>query len=153
MYCPNCGSRNQFVNSYCRNCGGFLPDFEKLAENRITPQQHLTVNSVLGGMTAVVSAALAIALYWNFLGREDTHFLIYLTAGFLTAIFFWQVQVIWRNVILKRHLPERGAIPSVESEPKQMNPGDPDAFIPADRVRETNRELAGQPIRKSPQTK
>lgn len=107
MYCPNCGASGQSAESYCRNCGVFLPDFEKALAKQTTPRDHFTANTVLSVMTAVVSATLAILLYLRFLGREDTPVLIYVTAGFLTAMFFWQAQVIWRSVLLRKEFPKR----------------------------------------------
>jgi hypothetical protein len=56
-------------------------------------------------MTAVVSLALAITLYVMFLDKDDTPIVIYLTAVFLTAIFFWQAQVFWRTCQLKKQFP------------------------------------------------
>lgn len=102
MFCPNCGKPEQKENSYCRNCGIFLPDFDNL-KKETTPEQHFIVNSTLNGLTIIVSLALAVTLYATFLGKEGTPMVIYLTAGFLTAIFFWQVQIFIRNLKLKKH--------------------------------------------------
>ena len=104
MYCPNCGKANQQVNTYCRQCGKFLPDFDKIKRREISPEEHLKANSVLNIMTAIASITLAILLYVFFFGREDTPILIYITAGFLTAMFAWQVQVFWRNLKLKKQI-------------------------------------------------
>lgn len=107
MFCPNCGKSDQETNTYCRQCGKFLPDFDKLKKREISPEEHLKVNTVLNVMSAFVSITLAILLYYFFLGKHDTPPIIYITAGFLTAMFFWQAQIFWRNILLKRQLPER----------------------------------------------
>ncbi len=109
MFCPNCGKAEHTPNSYCRHCGEFLPDFDKLEKREISPEEHLRANSILNIMTAVVSLTLAILLYINFLGAENTPVLIYITAGFLTAMFAWQVQIFIRSLILKKQiiLPKR----------------------------------------------
>ncbi len=109
MFCPNCGKSDQTENTYCRNCGKFLPDFDKLKKRETPPEEHLKANNVLNIMTAIVSLTLAILLYVNFLGAENTPVLIYVTAGFLTAIFAWQVQVFIRSLMLKKQiiLPKR----------------------------------------------
>jgi hypothetical protein len=107
MFCPNCGNADQKPETYCRQCGNFLPDFEKLKKKEIPPEVHLKANSVLSIMTAVVSLTLAILLHVFFTGRENTPVLIYITTGFLTAMFFWQVQTFWRTRLLKKHLPKR----------------------------------------------
>ena len=103
MFCPKCGNANQTENTYCRQCGTFLPDFNKLEKKTITPEQHLKANTVLNFLTAGTSLTLAILLYCFFLGQTGTHPVIYATAGFLIAIFGWQVQIIIRTFQLKKH--------------------------------------------------
>ncbi len=160
MFCPNCGGAEQNPDTFCRKCGNFLPDFESLQKKKVTPGQHLVANGVLTGMTAVVSAALAIMLYATFLGRDDTPMLIYVTAGFLTAMFFWQVQVIWRTILLKKSLPARGndtARPDIAKQPlfrpaeasNFLPEADPEAFIPASVTEGTTRSLAEKLPRRS----
>ena len=105
MFCPKCGNADQQPETFCRQCGAFLPDFDKLKSREIPPEQHFIANITLNAMTAVASLGLAVTLYVMFLGKEGTPFVIYLTAGFLTAIFFWQVQIFWRTVQLKKQFP------------------------------------------------
>ena len=105
MFCPKCGKAEQQANTFCRNCGTFLPDFDKLENKVITPEQHFTANTTLNIMTAVVSLALVITLHLMFTGKDGTSFVIYLTIGFLTAIFFWQAQVFWRTLQLRKQFP------------------------------------------------
>jgi hypothetical protein len=105
MFCPKCGNADQQPEAFCRQCGAFLPDFDKLKSREIPPEQHFIANITFNAMTAVASLGLAITLYVMFLGKEGTPFVIYLTAGFLTAIFFWQVQIFWRTVQLKKQFP------------------------------------------------
>ena len=122
MFCPKCGNADQQENAYCRNCGMFLPDFDKVKNQRITPEQHLKANLVLNFMTAIASLALAIMLYVFVVGKGDTSPLIYVTAGFLTAMFAWQVQIIIRTFMLKKHFVKnkpddqsQNAIPKFEN--------------------------------------
>jgi hypothetical protein len=105
MFCPKCGAAEQTQEAFCRRCGTYLPNLEKLAGKEISPETHFKANTLLTFMSAVVSLGLAIALYSVFLGRPDTPILIYVTAGFLTAMFAWQVQVIWRTRLLKKQFP------------------------------------------------
>lgn len=107
MFCPNCGKANQQANAYCRQCGNFLPDFNKIAKREISPETHLKANTVLNIMTGIVSITLAILLFSLFLDRQNTPPIIYITAGFLTAIFAWQAQIYWRTMLLKKHLKSR----------------------------------------------
>lgn len=122
MFCPKCGNADQKPETFCRQCGNFLPDFDKLQRKEIPPEEHLKANSVLNLMTAVVSGTLAISLHVFFSGRENTPILIYITAGFLTAMFFWQVQTFWRTMQLKKQLPKRKKEDKVNTEAPDTNP-------------------------------
>lgn len=121
MFCPNCGKADQTVNSYCRQCGNFLPDFDNLKKRETTPEEHFKVNIVLNIMSGVVSLTLAILLYSFFLGKQDTPPIIYITAGFLTAMFAWQVQVFIRNLKLKKQLLNKNKNVAETSEEKVLN--------------------------------
>jgi hypothetical protein len=127
MFCPKCGNADQVPETFCRQCGSFLPDFDKPTKKPISPQTHLKANSVLSLMTAIVSLTLAALLYYNFLGQEGTPVLIYVTAGFLTAMCAWQVQTFWRNLLLRKHfktprnnLPQKNE--SVDTNPLYQKP-------------------------------
>lgn len=122
MFCPKCGNADQKPETFCRQCGTFLPDFDKLERKEIPPEQHITVNSVLSLMTAIVSGTLAILLHAFFIRGESAPPLIYITAGFLTAMFFWQVQTFWRTRQLKKHFPKRKKEEKVETEALDTNP-------------------------------
>lgn len=152
MFCPNCGKSEQKTETFCRQCGLFLPDFDNFKPREIPPEEHLKANSVLNIMTGVVSLTLAILLYAYFLGRENTPLIIYLTAGFLTAMFAWQAQVFWRNLKLKKHFKKRGTIAGSEKttappmlETKPTNELLPEAdlkdHVPASVVEKTTRKL------------
>jgi hypothetical protein len=153
MFCPKCGKSDQQVNSFCRNCGTFLPDFDKIKSKEISPEQHLTANSALNIMTAVASLSLAITLYVIFWGKENTPFIIYLTAGFLTAMFFWQAQVFWRNMMLKKTLKnnkptiettEEQSIVKSETTAKLLDQPDLSDFVPASVAEQTTKNLTKQ---------
>jgi len=155
MFCPKCGNADQLPETYCRQCGAFLPDFDKPAKKPVSPQTHLTANSVLSLMTAIVSLTLAILLHYYFLGQEGTPILIYVTAGFLTAICAWQVQTFWRNLLLRKHfktpknnLPEKNE--SVDTTPlhektvqtnKLLDEADFSNAVPPSVIEDTTRHL------------
>ncbi|MEP6903354.1 MAG: hypothetical protein ABJA66_16620 [Actinomycetota bacterium] len=107
MFCPKCGKAEQSPETYCRQCGDYLPDYDKSAKKEITPLEHIKVNTVLNLLTAITSLTLAILLYSFFLGKEDTPVIIYITAGFLTAMTAWQVQTFWRTILLRKHFKKR----------------------------------------------
>jgi uncharacterized integral membrane protein len=131
MFCPNCGKSDQKIETYCRNCGMFLPDFSKVKPREISPETHLKANLVLNVMTAVASLTLAILLYSFFLGKADTPVIIYITAGFLTAMFAWQAQVFVRNLKLRKHFKNRkGTASKSETEAPELNAQPTRDFLP-----------------------
>jgi hypothetical protein len=107
MFCPKCGKSDQSPETYCRQCGNYLHDYDKPAKKTTTPEQHLTANTVLSLMTAITSLTLAILLYSIFLGKPDTPIIIYITAGFLTAMTAWQIQTFWRSLLLRKHFKKQ----------------------------------------------
>jgi hypothetical protein len=158
MFCPKCGKPEQKENSYCRQCGTFLPDFDQNKNKEISPEQHFTANFALNIMTGVASLGLAITLYIMFLGRDDTPFVIYLTAGFLTAMFFWQAQIFWRTRLLKKQFPKRrtdeqemipnNQIESVETN-KLLNEPDLNQVVPISVIENTTQDLVKSRLKSS----
>lgn len=110
MFCPNCGKADQKENTYCRNCGEFLPDFKikkkSLSFGGDTPEEQIKTNLYLNLMSAFVSAALAIALYVSFLG-QDALPVVYLTVGFLAAMSGWQFSTFYIGLKLKKNFSKR----------------------------------------------
>ena len=107
MFCPRCGRPEQLPETYCRQCGLFLPDLSKPVKRGRPPEEHLRANKVLNSLTIVVSFTLAILLY-SFLGfRSDTHPLIYVTAGLLIAIGCWHIQTFIRTLQLTKQWKRR----------------------------------------------
>lgn len=122
MFCPKCGTTDQKPESFCRQCGIFLPDFDKLKRKETPPEEHLNANSILNIMSAVVSGALAILLHAFYTGRENTPPLIIATASLLSAMFCWEVQTIWWTRQLKRQLSRRKKKEKVGAEAFDTNP-------------------------------
>jgi hypothetical protein len=159
MFCPKCGKSDQTVNTYCRNCGSFLPDFDNLKKKETTPEAHLQANSILNLMTAIVSLTFAILLYAIFLGKSDTPPIIYATAGFLVAMTAWQIQTFWRTLLLKKHfnrnkqlreqtdLFEDKQISDTKITDKMLNKPDLSDFVPASVAEQTTKNLTKQPRR------
>lgn len=146
MFCPKCGKGDQLAETFCRQCGNFLPDFEKSTKKRQTPEDHLKANTFLSFVTIIVSFSLAIALYSIFLPRDDTHWVIYLAAGFLIAIGAWQIQSLWRTVLLKKHFKKNRSqkIPEMETGAvtgKILEKANLDNIVPTSITEQTTRNL------------
>ena len=102
MFCPNCGEADQKKETYCRKCGSFLAEFGKIKKSERPVNENFSANLTLSVLTGVSSLVLAIILYATFLGKEGTPVIIYVVAGFLTAMFAWQVQSFLRTLQLKK---------------------------------------------------
>ncbi|NJM54485.1 MAG: zinc ribbon domain-containing protein [Blastocatellia bacterium] len=149
MFCPKCGNANQQENSYCRNCGTFLPDFNKIAKRETTPEQQITISATFNFLSALISLILTILLHIFYTGKEGTPIIIYVVIGFLTANFFWQAQAYWRTLQLKKHLPKRRIETEVEekiidsafSTDKVLPQADFSNFVPPSVVEDTTKHL------------
>lgn len=115
MFCPGCGKADQYAESYCRQCGIFLPDLTKASKQPIPPEQHVTANIILSAMTIVACFTLAILLYSMLAFRPDTHTLIYITASLLIAMGAWHIQTFWRAILLRKHFKKMKP-PAAEKE-------------------------------------
>ena len=159
MFCPKCGKSDQSPETYCRQCGVFLPDLDKATKKEAPPEENIKVNTVLSMMTVIVSFALAALLY-IFLGfRESTHPLIYLTAGLLIAMGGWHIQTFIRARRLKRQWTRR--TPNAGSEgaehgtfgapitDKLLEQADFENLAPASVTDGTTRQLADVKSRSS----
>ena len=120
MFCPKCGKAEQLPETYCRQCGLFLPDLSKPVKRESPPEEHLKANTVLSVMTIVTSFTLSILLWAFFGARSETHPLIYVTAGLLLAMGAWHIQTLIRTQLLKKQWQRRS--PRAELEPPLPEP-------------------------------
>jgi hypothetical protein len=104
MFCPKCGKPEQSPEAFCRGCGMFLPDLDKIKKKEVPAEEHIMVNSFFSLATAIVSSTLAIILYSTLGFRPETHWIVYLVAGFLIAITAWQIQTFIRTRMLKKQI-------------------------------------------------
>jgi hypothetical protein len=154
MFCSNCGKADQMIESYCRQCGTFLPDVSKLIKLEVPPEEHLKANTILSGVTMLVSFTLSFLLLLV-LGFRGTHPLIYATAGFLFAIGCWHVQAFTRTLLLKEQWKHRYGPRRIEAdlaEPslsvrsgttaRSLNEGSVADAVPASVTENTTRHLA-----------
>ena len=163
MYCPRCGKAEQAPETYCRQCGLFLPDLSKLVKRELPPEDHLKANTVLNALTIIVSFTLSFLLFAVQPGR---HPLIYVTAGLLIAIGAWHVQTFIRTQKLKEQWKRRVPLAEIQAarsgEPPETRPAFRSAStaklldqaaladtVPASVTENTTRHLVERPTRKS----
>lgn len=148
MFCPKCGAAEQSIETYCRNCGVFLPDFAKAIKKQTTVEEHIKVNSFFTIATAIVSLSLAITLYATLGFRPETPWIIYFVAAFLTAMTAWQVQTFIRTRMLKRQFeklrpPRESATAQLTAETNELLPeGNFEHVVPASFTERTTRNLS-----------
>jgi len=163
MFCPKCGKAEQLPETYCRQCGVFLPDLSKPVKRENQPEEHLKANTVLSLMTIVTCFTLATLLYVFFGFRSGTHPMIYATAGLLIAMGGWHIQTFIRTRMLKKQIeklkPKRANEAPAQSEFNRVETGklldeaDFANVIPASVTESTTRLLVDEPGRDSSQTK
>jgi hypothetical protein len=157
MFCPKCGNPDQSPETYCRRCGTFLPDLSKAGKRESPPEENIKVNSVLSLMTVIASFTLAILLYAILGFRENTHWLIYLTAGMLIAMGAWHIQTFIRARRLKKQWKRRDPrnqeeeTPEFESAPtaRLLERPDFENLVPTSVTDHTTKDLSETKIRSS----
>ncbi len=157
MFCPKCGKSDQSPETYCRQCGTFLPDLSKPIKKENTPEENIKVNSALSLMTVIVCFTLAILLY-SLLGfRPETPVLIYATAGLLIAMGAWHIQSFIRIRKLKKQWALRSH-KTIENEPRAIDTTDVSPLfeladlqdnVPISVTEQTTRNLSGTKSRSS----
>jgi len=160
MFCPRCGKAEQVPETYCRQCGFFLPDLLKPVKREIPPEEHLKANSVLNLLTIIVSFTLSILLFAFFGFRSGTHPLIYATIGLLIAIGGWHIQTFIRTRQLERQWKRRAPLTETASHKteysfesastaKLLDQADLADTIPASVTENTTKHMAERPRPKS----
>ena len=160
MFCPRCGKAEQMPETYCRQCGLFLPDLSKPVKRESPPEEHLKANTVLSVMTITVSFTLSLLLFLILGFRSTTHPLVYATAGLLLAIGGWHIQTLIRTLMLKKQWKRRTPLSEIKAGPtetafksastaKLLDEADFTDAIPVSVTEHTTRHLAETPPPKS----
>ena len=155
MFCPKCGKAEQLPETFCRQCGIFLPDLSKLVKRELPPEDHLKANTFLSALTIIVSFTLSILLFAILGSRSDTHPLIYVTAGLLIGIGGWHIQTLIRTQKLKKQWKRRAPLTEIQaaspetppafesvSTGKLLDPANFEDTLPASVTENTTRHLA-----------
>lgn len=155
MFCPRCGKAEQLPETYCRQCGIFLPDLSKPLKRESPPEEHLKANTVLSVLTIIASLTLSLLLFLVLGFRPDTHPLIYPTAGILLAICGWHIQTLIRTLKLKKQWQRRAPLSELQASPaeptmafkstptaRSLDQADFTDAVPASVTEHTTRHLA-----------
>lgn len=158
MFCPKCGKADQQENSYCRQCGEFLPDLNKknkLAFGGSTPEEQIRTNLFLNLLSAIVSLTLAILLYSVFWRRSDAPPIVYVVAAFLLAMSAWQISTFYVGLKLKKNFQKRRASDEAakispvqidDAKTKELLPeADFENAVPTTVTEDTTRHLKSRP--------
>jgi hypothetical protein len=158
MFCAKCGKAEQVPESYCRQCGFYLPDLSKLVKSELPPEDHLKANTVLSALTILTSFTLSILLFAILGFRSSTHPLIYATAGVLLAVGGWHIQSLIRIQLLKKQWKRRAPLTEIQRETqatrksaptgKLLDQADFENAVPASVTENTTRHLAERSQRK-----
>lgn len=103
MFCPKCGKSDQTPNSYCRSCGEFLNDQNKLATFNFggnTPQQNVNVINFLSIFAALFSL---FAAFWMYISKFDLPVALFFGAAVLLCNAVWH----FSNFIIGTKLKKR----------------------------------------------
>ena len=154
MFCPRCGKADQSPETYCRQCGLFLPDLSKPLKRESPPEEHLKANTVLSLMTICASFTLSFMLFLVLGFRPFTHPLIYVTAGILLAMGGWHIQTLIRTQMLMKQWKRRAPLSDIQAAPPMAFKSTPTAElldeaefadrIPASVTEHTTRHLANK---------
>ena len=161
MFCPKCGKPDQSPETYCRQCGVYLPDIDKPGKAPTPPEQHLLVNAVLTSLSIVVSLGLAFVLYSMNLALPETRTIVYIATGLLIAMSIWQGQALWRTIRiseqLKRSKAPRESIQNPElaipETGRHLADADLEDFVPASVTDRTTKQLSKKLSSRSSQPK
>ena len=157
MFCPNCGNADQKENTYCRQCGGFLPELNQrkktLSFGGDTPQEQIRTNLILNFMSGVVSVVSSLLLYVMFWTRGSEFQFVFLIAAFLLAMGGWQFSTFIVNLKLRKTFARKNAaLDEAETTfaPNEVGAAatgpllpeaDPSSQVPASVIEQTTRKL------------
>lgn len=130
MFCPNCGKSDQEKNTYCRQCGKFLPDLSNNKNKNQTPEKQFRLSIFFNLLTALVGISMAIALLITFLGNENTPAVIYLAGSLFIVISLWQIISFFNNLQLRKRFIGKKESSADETEQKTIDRIDTNELLP-----------------------
>lgn len=125
MFCPKCGKGEQTPNGYCRNCGEFLPDIDKLARlgkrrgfGGSTPEENIKTTIYLSLLSTVFAFFAVATLYAIYNGFPVSPGIVAAAAAFSVCIACYQISNVIVAVKLRKRLVRRR---DSAHDPHQLN--------------------------------
>ena len=148
MYCQKCGKADQEVNSYCRQCGEFLPDMSKKRRSGqpITPDERIRMSLTFNLMSAIAGFGIGLLLLISHLDRQGTHFSVFVALSFLFVIASWQTVSFFNNWNLRKRFKQKDDIAGdhelgSQDTSKLLNEPNLENVVPASVTEKTTRNL------------
>ncbi len=146
MYCPNCGKSDQTENTYCRQCGEFLPDLNKNALMRfggVTPQQNANIIGYLSLFASIISLFGGL---WMYATGFNVPVVLWLGAALLICNAIWHVSNFYTVKKLSKRLNpiEKDSLRHLEDKAvlqKELNEADFSDAVPISVTEKTTRKL------------
>ncbi|CAN5438817.1 hypothetical protein BH20ACI1_BH20ACI1_22150 [soil metagenome] len=146
MFCPNCGKGDQKENTYCRQCGEFLPDLTKNALKRfggVTPQQNANIISSLSLFASIVSL---LAGLWMYATNFNVPIVLYLGTALLICNAIWHVSNFYTIKKLSKRLNPTDEnlskyLEDKTATQKELNEPDFSDAVPMSVTEKTTRKL------------
>jgi len=164
MYCPTCGKADQEKNTYCRQCGEFLPGIEsghRRNRHPRTPDEQIRLSLVFNLMSAIAGFGVGVYVLISHAGKEGTHPSVFFAMSMLFVIGTWQMISFFNNLKLRRRFnrqnedggADEAAIDQSTLKAKEMNDLLPEAdvsnIVPSSVTENTTRKLKERVKRKN----
>lgn len=156
MFCPRCGVADQTPDSYCRQCGEWLPD---LSSGRIggrfgttSREQKIRKMRILQFVSIGMSlAATAIVVTFLASGRDPEMLGIAALFGFLVTVYQVITLVLGYKVLAPKQEREQAPVSRIDSAPNHaLRAANTAEFIKPDSVVENTTELLDPvPVRRA----
>ena len=127
VYCHKCGKSEQYADTFCRECGNYLPDVDQLvrryaAEN--SPETSVNKNLAANIFTLLFSISVVFTIAFSFAGGNLSVVFVHLSVLLCFIIGGWQVTNFRNNLKLKRLLKDKKFLLESEKHYQQFPEGE-----------------------------
>ncbi len=143
MFCPKCGNSGQAPDSYCRQCGEWLPDLSSghgVGRFRRSSREHKVRKMRVLQFVSIGLSLASTAMIISFLSGSLDKGLLTLAAlcGFLVAVYQMITVFIGKSVLAPKSGQSESAKPQISTTQdvayEALNPADTGTFIKPDSV-------------------